>query len=160
MTDASTDDHGVVQVTVNWGDGTVISSDTTPPFGPFVHTYISPGTWTLTHRAIDTIGQQSSRTCKADPAYFTIGGTVYRSDGRTPVSSAMIQVRRGGTLVRTVYSTALGAYSVGSLRPGTYTLTVTKSGYVFPTVPPVTVGPSNLAVNIVAISPLVTGSRR
>jgi hypothetical protein len=160
VTDASTDDHGVVQVTVNWGDGTMVSSDTTPPFGPFVRAYISPGTFTLTHRAVDTIGQQSSRTCVATPAYFTIGGTVYRSDGTTPVATALVQLRRGGTLVRSVYTNGQGAFSVGSLRPGTYALTVTKPGFVFPAVPPVTVGPSNTAVDVIAVSPMPTLSRK
>ena len=91
---------------------------------------------------------------------LALGGTVYRSDGVTPVPTAMVQVRRSGTLVRTVYTGTLGTFTVGSLRPGSYTLTVTKTGFVFPVVPPVTLGPSNTTLRVVAISPLLARAGR
>jgi hypothetical protein len=159
VTDTSTDDHGIAQVTVNWGDGTMISSDRTPPFGPFTHVFLIPGNFTLTHKAIDTVGQQASETCTANPAYFTVGGTVYRSNGTTPVGSAMVQIRKAGTtsILRTTYTNSLGVFSIGSLKPANYELLVTRSGYTF-AVPAAsaTVGP-NANVTILALSPLQGG---
>ena len=156
ITDSSTDDIGIKQVTVNWGDGSGISSDTTLPFGPFSRTYSNAGTYTITHKAIDTIGQSNTRTCTATPAYFTISGTVRRSvaGGGAVVPSATVTVKQGTTLVRTVYTASNGTFSIGTLKPGTYTLTVTKSGYTF-TVPAatITVGPSNAGNVINALTP-------
>ncbi len=40
-----------------------------------------------------------------------------------PVQLAAITVKRGLVTVRTVYTDAAGNYSVGNLKPGTYTLT-------------------------------------
>lgn len=142
--DASTDDNGIGQVTVNWGDGTMLSSDTTAPFGPFVHTFLKPGTFTITRKVIDTIGQQAvDSSCTASPAYFAIAGAVFASDTITPVPSAIVRVKLGATTIRTVYTAGNGTFAVGSLKPGTYTLTVTKAGYTF-AVPAatLTVGPN------------------
>ena len=158
VSDASTDDRGVRQVTVNWGDGSVIASDTTAPFGPFTRTYAnvapaSPGYYTITHKAIDTIGQSSTRTCTAAPAYFVIGGVVKSRTGAN-LGTATVTVKKGTTVVRTVYTASNGTFSVGTLKPGTYTLTVTKAGYTF-TVPAatVTVGPSKTDLVITATAP-------
>lgn len=154
VTDASTDDNGIGQVTVNWGDGGMLSSDKTAPFGPFTHTFLKPGTFTIARKAIDTIGQQAvDTTCTASPAYFTIGGAVFASDTVTPVIRAKVQVKLGATTVRTVYTAPNGVFAAGSLKPGTYTLTVTKPGYTF-TVPAATttVGPDQFG-SIFATSP-------
>ena len=155
LEDASIDapPGNVKQVTVTWGDGSGLASDTTAPFGPFSRTYLNAGAFTITHKAIDNAGQQSSRSCMVSPAYFAIGGTVYRSNGTTAVPSATVQVRKG-TTVRTVYTASNGTFSVGSLKPGTYTLTVTKSGYTFP-VPAatITIGPSSSGNSMNATSP-------
>jgi len=153
LTDASTDDNGITQVTVSWGDGTLVSSDTSAPFGPFTHTYANAGTYTITHKAIDTIGQQSTDTCAVTAPYFTITGTVLTS-GTAPVPSATVQVKKGTSVVKTVYTAANGLFSAGSLRPGTYTLTVTKPGYTF-AVPAATMnlGPSSAGTIIHAVSP-------
>ena len=119
------------------------------------HTYLNAGTFTITHKAIDNAGQQSVRTCTLTPAYFSISGTVYRSDGITPAPSATVQVKKGTTVVRTVYTASNGTFSVGTLKPGTYSLTVTKAGYSFGAAPQaaITVGPSSTGNVINAISP-------
>jgi PKD repeat protein len=154
LTDASTDDVGVKQVTVNWGDGSVLAVDNAAPFGPFSRTFINPGTYTITHKAIDTIGQQSTRTCTATPAWHTFSGTVL-SLGGSPVGTAAIQVKKGATVVRNLYTAADGSFSIGSLKPATYTLTVTKPGLTF-AVPAATfaVGPSSSGNTISATGPL------
>jgi hypothetical protein len=131
VTDASTDDNGINQVTVNWGDGTVISNDTTGPvFGPFTHIFLNRGTYTVTHKAIDSIGQQATSTCVVSPAYFTISGTVQTPLGSN-LAGAIVTVKKGVQTVGTGYSASNGAFTVGNLKPGTYTLTVTRVGYTF-----------------------------
>jgi hypothetical protein len=164
LTDTSTDTDGtgVKQVTVNWGDGTLLSSDTTAPFGPFSHVYLNASSYAITHKAIDTIGQQSTETActstPAAPAYFAIGGTVLAFGGATPVSSAIVTVSKGGVFVKTVFTAANGTFSAGFLKPGTYTLTVSKPGYTFPVpaVAAVTVGPSSSGNNVTATAPFVS----
>jgi len=144
VTDASIDDDSVNQVTVNWGDGTVISNDTTgPAFGPFTHTFLNRGTYTVTHKAIDSIGQQATSTCVVSPAYFTLSGTVQTPLGSN-LAGAIVTVKKGVQTVGTGYSASNGTFTVGNLKPGTYTLTVTRSGYTF-AVPAATmvVGPND-----------------
>jgi hypothetical protein len=160
IVDASTDEGGsVAQVTVNWGDGSILSDDKTPPFGPFTHTYLNPGSFTITHKAIDTIGQQNSRQCTVAPAYFAISGTVFQSNGTTPVPTALITVKKGTTVVRTVYTAANGTFSAGSLKPGTYTLTVTKTGLTFTSpAATITVGPSSSG-NVITATALRTNKK-
>ncbi len=161
LTDASTDDKGVRQVTVNWGDGSVLASDKVAPFGPFSHTYTNAlplgvlragGSYTVTHKAIDTIGQQSTETCTATPAYFLISGTVKNKLGTAGLGSAIVTVKKGGVVVKTVYTAASGGFSAGDLKPGTYSLTITKSGYTFAT-STITIGPSSAGNIINATAP-------
>src|SRR5262249_1729063 len=46
VTDTSSDDVGIKQVTVNWGDGTALSNDTSAPFGPLTHKFLNAGSYT------------------------------------------------------------------------------------------------------------------
>jgi len=165
LDDASSDDNGLKQVTVNWGDGTPISNDTTPAttpaFGPFSHTYLIAGTFSITHKAYDTIGQQATETACAStpavPAYFAISGTVYAKGG-APLPSAFVLVKKGTTLVRVVATAPNGTFSAGSLKPGTYSLTVSKYGYTFAAAPQLSgiiVGPSSSGNIIIASGGLV-----
>jgi len=95
-------------------------------------------------------------TCSAPvaPAYFEIDGTVFAKNGTTPLASASVTVKKGTTPVKTAYTGALGTFKALSLKPGTYTLTVTKPGYTF-AVPAatITVGPSSLTNTINATAP-------
>jgi len=151
-----TTDPDLRQTTVNWGDGSVITSDTTVPFGPtYSHTYLLPGSFPIVHKAIDTIGQQSTdNPCTVAPAYFTIGGTVTAMPGALPVNTARVQVKQGALVVKTVYTNAAGVFLAGSLKPGSYTLVVTKLGYTFPaSFGPITVGPASAGNAIVGTKP-------
>ncbi len=165
VVDATTDDgsdadilpgdgDSTVNVNVNWGDGSTRS------FGAvgttFTHLYALPGTYSITHSAIDAKLQASSQTSPtlATPAYFVISGTVYRSNGSTPVPSALVTVRKAGTAAKSVYTAANGTFSAGSLKPGTYTLTITKTGYTFANpAATITVGPSGTNTIIKSITP-------
>ncbi len=130
FTDSSTDDNGVYQVTVDWGDHTVLTTQAQGTL--FTHTYLNPGTYTITQKVYDTIGQTTTTTLvpNAGPfAYFSISGTVTKSDGTTAIGSALVQIKKGGTLIKQVYTAANGTYTTGLvLKPATYTVVVTKSG--------------------------------
>ncbi len=150
LTDTSTDDGTIRQVTVNWGDGSMLTSDTVAPFGPYTHTYLVPGTYTVTHKAIDNRGQASIETYTVSPAYFTISGTVYKSGGVLPVPNAIVTLKKAGVPVKTVYTSATGTFTASSLKPATYQIYVAKTGYTFPNPTLVTVGPNNTTANVVA----------
>jgi hypothetical protein len=152
LIDASADDRGVKQVTVSWGDGT--TGATGVAGSTFAHTYTSTGTYTITHRAIDTLGQQATETFVVVPALFTVGGTVFNSDGTTPVGSATVQITSGSTVVKTVSTAANGTFSATGLKPGTYTVVVSSSGNTFPDPgPTVVVGPNSSGNIIRALGP-------
>jgi len=154
VVDASTDDKSVASVTVNWGDGSVLSKGVqNGTFGP--HKYLRVGTFTLTQTAYDNVGQQSFRTCPITVKAFTIGGKVTRSDTTTLVSGAKVEVKKGSTTVRTTYTNTLGVFSVNNLLPDSYTIVVTKTGTpIYTFVPfPIVVGPDSTALNISATTP-------
>jgi hypothetical protein len=149
ITDSSSDDNGVSQITMNWGDGSLLDSHAQG--ATFSHTYHGPGTFTITHKALDTIGQQTIQTCTVTASPFTIAGTVKGVDGKGVLSATVtVADPTTGAAVRTVYSAVDGAFSAGVLNPGTYTLTVTKVGYTFPAALTITVGPSSLNNTITA----------
>lgn len=157
LADTSTDVNGINQVTVNWGDGSMLAVGTHDM--SYNHTYRGPGTYTITHKAIDSIGQQAIRTCAVTVKYFAIKGTVFQTDGTTPLQSAKIEVKDSGTgvVVRTVYTAANGRFTAGSLKPGAYNLTVTNNSYTFADpAASKTVGPSS--ANFTDISITATGT--
>ncbi len=156
-TSMDTDATPVQSVTVAWGDGSLNSNG--GPGALFTHTYISPGAYTPTLKAVDTALKISDPlfACPtpATPTYYSIRGTVYRNDGTTPISSALVTLKLGATTVKNFSTGATGAFSFLSLKPGTYSLTVTRSGYNFgpaPQVPSVVVGPDRVGIAIKALS--------
>lgn len=164
LVDNSTDNNGVKQVTVNWGDGGTMGNavDTTAPYSLigtiFTRTYLNASAGVVIKQtAYDTKGQTNVRTCAAVPlTYFTISGGVYRSNGTTPVPSATVVIKKGTTTVKTVYTNSLGLYSATNLKPGTYTVTVTKAGFTFAAAPQasgIVIGPNATVTNINAVTP-------
>ncbi len=165
VVDASTDtDISPVQtVTVDWGD--LSARAVGGPGATLLHTYIAPPkspatSYTLTLTAIDSALKASTPltlTCTPSavaPAYFAISGTVYATNGTTPLPSAAVTVKKGTSAIKTVYTAAGGTFSAGSLKPGTYTLTVRKSGYTFAApAATITVGPNSGGNNLVATGP-------
>jgi len=154
-TSTDTDATGVQAVNVEWGDSSARSLGS--PGALFSHTYVMPGTYTVTQKAIDSAQKASAPvTCPspATPTYFTISGTVRKRDGTTALPSAIVTVLKGTTAVKTVYTASNGTFSAGSLKPGTYALRVTKSGYTFATpAATITVGPSSTGIDIRATRP-------
>jgi hypothetical protein len=158
LTDTSSDNEGVTHVTVNWGDGSLLGQGAQGV--TLTHTYKAQGTYTITQKALDTIGQQASRTCTVSVAYFTIGGTVQAVDSTLPPpgtvnvpSAAVTLTNAGGVVVRKVYTAIDGTFSAGSLKPGTYTLSVAKGGYTFPAPVTVTVGGSKTSNTVTGTKP-------
>jgi PKD repeat protein len=162
-TSTDTDTSPVQTVTVDWGD--LSSRAVGGPAATLVHTYIAPPkspatSYTLTLTAIDSALKASTPltlTCTPSavaPAYFAISGTVYAKNGTTPLPSASVTVKKGTSAIKTAYTAAGGTFSAGSLKPGTYTLTVTKAGYTFAApAATITVGPNSTVNNIVATGP-------
>jgi predicted CXXCH cytochrome family protein len=133
-----TDATGVRTVIVEWGDGSLRSTGAAG--ATFTHVYITPGSYPVTLKAIDSASKVSTPLafCQAPnlatPGYFTISGRVL-SKGGTPLASASVTLQKvvGVTpvSVKTVLTVTNGTFTHGSLKPGTYQLTVVKSGYTF-----------------------------
>jgi len=149
VTDGSSDDHDAIsQQTLAWGDGSPVIQDRTAPFGPFVHTYIGAGTYQITHKTIDDVGQMSTHTCLAEPVAFTISGTVSNNYAGhiavLPGTTITVSRVSDGLTAGTAVSGVTGAYTVGGLSPGAYVVAATRVGYTFPPASTITVGPSGV----------------
>jgi hypothetical protein len=71
--------------------------------------------------------------------------------GIADVAGASVRVTSNGNglVAGSAVTSGTGAYTVGALKPGTYTVTFSKAGYVFTTPAAVTVGPSATLVDSV-----------
>jgi hypothetical protein len=153
LVDSSTDDKPGLKVVVDWGDGGPKSS--VAPGGTVSKTYGKAGTFTVVQKAIDSKLQSSTSSCgTATAGYFAISGTVYAGDGTTPIASALVTLKKGATTLAAKSTTTNGAYAFGNLKPATYSITVSRSGYVFaiPAIPSVVVGPDATNQNVNATS--------
>lgn len=143
FTDSSTDDHAPGRgISVSWGDGSPV---TTKAWGSaYSHSYITVGPFTINITATDSVGQTNKVQIQVPAfSYFSISGKIFAKDGVTPIASATVQIKKGTTLVKQVYSASDGSYTTGlTLKPGTYTIVVTKTGFTF-TNPAATVGVGN-----------------
>jgi hypothetical protein len=162
VTNTSTDDgadddatpgDGTMTYKINWGSPN--SLVTAPPLSK---SYCYVGTFSVSLKATDTRFQTSTATCatQATPAYHTISGAVKKHDGTTKLTYAIVKLTQtsstGGCALMAPQSKSTGYtgnFSFTNLKPGTYSLTVTKSGYTFPATPK-TVGPNQTGFNIIA----------
>jgi hypothetical protein len=143
--DASSDENmATLQVVVDWGDASAKSNVT--PGGTASKVYGKVGTFAVVQKDTDNKPQSASNACgTATPAYFAINGTVFTPGGTTGLGGARITLFKNGIAQTAVTSATNGTYNFPNLRPATYTLTVSRSGYTFPTstlIGPVTVGPT------------------
>jgi hypothetical protein len=155
----STDDNGFQLAAINWGDGTVVSTITGLGSGPFTHKFLIPGNYKITLMVVDSNGQGPTagpfllgNALAVNFNYYTISGKVFKAGGVLPLGAAQIQVKNGANvLVKNVMSAADGSYTTGNMKPDTYKLTVSKSGYTFavPTLT-VTIPPSATGKNFTA----------
>jgi hypothetical protein len=159
VVDASTDDgsdedilagdgNSSLQISVDWGDGSVKSTGARGT--TFNRTYTKTGTFPIIVKATDSkLKSNSLTTCspnaQATPAYFSIMGTVKNKAGSANIGSASVTVMQGTTVIKTVTTAANGTFTAASLKPGSYNLKVTKSGYTFANpAASKTVGPSSV----------------
>jgi hypothetical protein len=147
----------IVKVVVNWGDGTPYGiSNVFPVTIPLTHTYLTAGSFTVSEQVIDSGGMSNTAALACTPpvvtTYFTISGTVRQSDNTTPIPAAVVKIMKGTTLIKSLFTDGLGAYTAIRLVPGTYTVVVTKPGYTFGAAPSTTVG-GNQTVNINSLTP-------
>lgn len=92
---------------------------------------------------VDALGALVATAAGAN-TYSTVSGKI--TTGGLPLGGVAVKV---GAL--SVLSTSTGAYSIGRLLRGTYTVTPSKTGYAFtPTQRTVTVGPSQTGVDFTA----------
>jgi len=137
ITDQSTDpDNNLSRVHVNWGDGL---SQYITPGGTVTHTYTNHGSYTITLTAQDSAGAKSSISQSVSFSRFKITGTVTSSGN--PVAGASVKLYLGNTLLKSTTSLSNGSFSFSYLKPGTYTIKTSKTGYTFPDTE-VTVGPN------------------
>jgi len=148
---------GYQSVTVTYGDGSRADIKTDPAVGPlaFTHAYTESGNYAIKAKVVDKAGKQGQATIGVLArglfleAMPKITGKVIRNG--QPVGSAQISILMGGTVVQRVTTKADGTYVTPKLKPGTYTLTVTKPGVTFAKpFGPFKVGPTLNDLNLVA----------
>jgi hypothetical protein len=140
-----------LQIVLEWGDGSVKSIGSQGTL--FSHVFINAGGFTVSQRAIDSKLQTNVTQCAPVTAsYFSISGTVKNNAGAN-LGSAIVQVKKGSSIVKSLYTAANGTFSAGSLKPGSYTLTVLKAGLSFPVTGPIVIGPSQSGLVITANPP-------
>ena len=143
------------QVVVDWGDGT---RDFKATGMAFSHKYAAAGSYLIVQKVITKSLQMAiAPGCALTAGSFTIDGHIYKSDGVTPLGAAVVSVKSAttGNTVKTVYTKADGSFTVGSLKPDTYWLVVSKAGYTFPAPTqtgnlPITVGGNAPGISISA----------
>jgi hypothetical protein len=159
VTDTSSDpddaDPDHLQVVVDWGDGAKSPVPRLARPQSVTRVYTRVGTFSVSAKAADTRGLSSSYGCPtpATPTYFSISGTV-KTAASAGIPAAIVVLKRGVIAVASKVTAADGTYAFPDLRPGTYSITVTKTGYDFgpaPQHPAVTVGGSKVA-DVTAVS--------
>jgi hypothetical protein len=145
-------------IAIRWGDtssATVIPAPAGVPVSAS-HLYLSSsGPYTVTATAIDAKLQSVEAQCAvpATPTRYQITGTVRKVGPNTPVANALVRLRRGTTLVKSVYTAADGTFTLMGLRPAAYMLKVSKAGFTFPAAQAVAVGPDNALGDIFGTKP-------
>ncbi|MCR8845088.1 carboxypeptidase regulatory-like domain-containing protein [Paenibacillus sp. SC116] len=99
--------------------------------GNYQAAFSAAGYGTATVGAIVLPHQIATASAALQPLVGSVSGVITDSSGG-PISSAVITVRSntgGGPVITRVISNVNGSYSVPSLSPGTYVLTVTADGF-------------------------------
>jgi hypothetical protein len=151
--------EGYKTVTINYGDGSATESKSDPAAGPlaFKHTYTQAANYAIKATVVNAAGFSTQATIgtMAQGTFIaqmpSIAGKVFQNGGVVPVAFAQIVFMQGNTRAQSVLSGKDGSYESGRLKPGTYTITVTKYGQNFSKpFGPFTIGPSLMDQNLVA----------
>ena len=146
VTDNSSGGDAPITVQVNWGDGT--SDQGTGHGAVLIHSYATAKTYAA---KITVSGSTGSNYANFNVVVtpLTVSGFVYKKDGITPISGALVTLKVGTTGKYIVSTNASGRYTVPNVAPATYTVIPSKSGYIF-TPATVTVTNVNMTQNFSA----------
>lgn len=143
---AETVSTDVTKQAILWGDGSVAETHDGNTWSPLTHNYTVAGTYNISLKVKNAAGLTCSvkHSIGVTVAKYSISGTVTATPGPVPVSGATVTIT-GTNYNRTFYTNSSGQYTTyATLKPGTYHVTVTKSGYTFPAGVDVTVGPNEV----------------
>jgi large repetitive protein len=135
------------------------SATTTGATGAYSLPGIQPGVYTINVTATGYTAQTSAAfivaaapvtrnfQLAAIPAGITISGTVTAVTGGAGIVGAKVRLRLAGVVIDSATTIAGGAYSIDSVRAGTYTINVTATGYIAQTTANITVANANITRN-------------
>ncbi|MGO9379674.1 MAG: PKD domain-containing protein [Dissulfurispiraceae bacterium] len=126
LTDSSTLGSSI---TVNWGDGSAVSTGSAG--GIFTHTYASASTYTIVDTATIQGLSASTKLPVTVPPKYTVSGVVTNLAGTVPLSSVSLSLKLNGVTKAITSTGSNGSYTFINVVPGTYTVTASKSGYMF-----------------------------
>jgi hypothetical protein len=147
----SNDAQSALVVTVDWGNAT---STTQAGGTTFTKTYTTAGNYTVKHTVTNTghVSSSSPNVTLPVPVKYAVSGKVTKADLVTPISAALVSLKQGGG-TKYIASTATdGTFSITGVVPGSYTVSVSKSGYTFtvtPTINVINANITNVTVNSV-----------
>ena len=115
-------------ITVNWGDGSLVSNGSAG--GLFTHTYTKINTYTVVHAA--SVGGiiASENLSITVPVKSPVSGNVTSKAG-VPLQSVSLTLKLNGVTKGITSTDASGNFTFINITPGTYTVTAAKSGYAF-----------------------------
>ncbi len=139
--------------------GAVVDSATTITGGAYTLSGVQPGTYTINVTATGFTAQTSGAVTVAATAMtrnfqlvpiaagVSISGTVTAATGGAGIVGAVVRLRQAGAVIDSAITITGGAYTLDSVRAGTYTLNVTASGYVAQTTGNIMVGATAVTRN-------------
>jgi len=151
-------ESGYKLVSVDFGDGASPEAIANPSPGTlsFSHSYQEAGNYSVNVEVVNDFDLQDAATIgKTFQGAFisampSISGRILNPGGEG-VGGAEVSVASGNYLVANTLSRGDGSYTTGPLKPGTYTLVVTKGGFDFANpYASVKIGPSATNQNAVA----------
>ena len=115
-------------ITVNWGDGSPLSTGSAG--GLFTHTYTKINTYTVVHAA--SVGGiiASENLSITVPVKSPVSGNVTSKAG-VPLQSVSLTLKLNGVTKGITSTDASGNFTFINITPGTYTVTAAKAGYTF-----------------------------
>jgi len=126
------DDDGLVMKVEFFQNGTKIGEDLTSPFS-YVWADVPAGSYTLTSKATDDLGSQTTSAAVAvtvNPEKGRISGKITKADGTTPVAGATVKVYQGIVVAGTASTNGTGDYVVTGLDDGTYLVEASAPEYI------------------------------
>lgn len=132
VTADAADGDGQVAKVEFFQNGTKIGEDLNSPFS-FAWTNVSKGNYTLTAKATDDLGAQTTSSAVAitvNPEKGKISGKITRPDGVTAVAGATVKLYRNNAVVNTLSTVATGDYEFAALDDGTYAVEASAPEFI------------------------------